>query len=78
MVKSKIQLTVDAGEEVGKEEPSSIAGRIASCYNHSGNQFGSSSDNWMYYNRKVEQYLSWLYTQKMFQFVLRKYAPVCS
>jgi hypothetical protein len=29
-----------------KEESSSIAGGIASWYNHSGNHFGSSSKNW--------------------------------
>ena len=33
------------GEDVDKEEHSSIAGGIASWYNHSGNQFGSSSEN---------------------------------
>jgi hypothetical protein len=31
---------------VEKEEHSSIAGGIASWYNHSGNQSGSSSENW--------------------------------
>jgi hypothetical protein len=39
-------LTADAGEDVEKEEHSSIVGGIASLYNHSGNQFGSSSENW--------------------------------
>ena len=29
-----------------KEEHSSIVGGIASLYNHSGNQSGSSSENW--------------------------------
>jgi hypothetical protein len=29
-----------------KEEHSSIAGGNASWYNHSENQFGSSSENW--------------------------------
>jgi hypothetical protein len=33
----------DAGKDVEKEEHSSIAGGIASWYNHSGNQFGFSS-----------------------------------
>jgi hypothetical protein len=45
MAKSKIQVTADAGEDVEKEEHSSIAGGIASCYNHSGNQSGGSSEN---------------------------------
>jgi hypothetical protein len=45
-LKSKTQVTADAGEDVKKEENSSIAGGIASWYNHSGCQFGSSSENW--------------------------------
>jgi hypothetical protein len=32
-------------EDVEKEEHSSIAGGISSWYTHSGNQFGSSSEN---------------------------------
>jgi hypothetical protein len=32
-------------EDVEKEELSSIAGGIANWYNHSGNQFGVSSEN---------------------------------
>jgi hypothetical protein len=35
----------DAGEDVKKEEHSSIAGGITSWYNHSGIQFGRSSEN---------------------------------
>jgi hypothetical protein len=46
MAKIKIQVTADAGEDVEKKEHSSIAGRIASWYNHSGNQSGGSSENW--------------------------------
>jgi hypothetical protein len=45
-LKSKIQVTADAGEDVEKEEHFSTAGGITSWYNHSGNQFGSSSENW--------------------------------
>ena len=37
-------MTAEAGEDVEKEQHSSIAGGIASWYNHSGNQFGSSSE----------------------------------
>jgi hypothetical protein len=43
---SKIQVTADAGEDVEKEEHSSIVGGIASLYNHSGNQSWGSSENW--------------------------------
>jgi hypothetical protein len=39
------KIIADAGEDVEKEH-SSIAGRIASWYNHFGNQSGSSSENW--------------------------------
>jgi hypothetical protein len=39
-------VTADAGEDVEKEEHSSIAGGFASLYNHSGNQSGGSSENW--------------------------------
>jgi hypothetical protein len=42
MAKSKNQVTADAGEDEEKEEYFSIAGGIASWYNHSGNQFGGS------------------------------------
>jgi hypothetical protein len=40
-------VTADADEDVEKEEHSSIVGGIASLYNHSGNQSGGSSDNWI-------------------------------
>jgi hypothetical protein len=39
-------VTADAGEDVEKEEHPSIAGGIASLYNHSGSQSGVSSENW--------------------------------
>jgi hypothetical protein len=45
-LKSKTQVTADAGEDVEKEEHSSIAGGIASWYNHSENQFGGSLKNY--------------------------------
>ena len=41
----KKQVTADAGEDVEKEEHSSIVGGIASLYNHSGNKSGGSSEN---------------------------------
>jgi hypothetical protein len=36
----------DNVQDVEKEKHSSITGRIASWYNHSGNQSGGSSENW--------------------------------
>ena len=41
----KTQVTADTGEDVEKEEHSSIVGGIAGLYNHSGNQSGGSSEN---------------------------------
>jgi hypothetical protein len=38
-------VTADADEDMEKEECSSIAGGIASWYNHSGNQMDFSSEN---------------------------------
>jgi hypothetical protein len=40
-------VTADVGEDVEKEERSSIVGGIASLYNPSGNQSGGSSENWI-------------------------------
>jgi hypothetical protein len=45
-LRSKTQVTADAGKYAEKEEHSSIAGGIASWYNPSGNQSGGSSQNW--------------------------------
>jgi hypothetical protein len=45
-LRSKIQVTADAGEDVEKEEHSSTFGEIASLYNNSGNQCWGSSENW--------------------------------
>jgi hypothetical protein len=39
-------VTADAVEDVEKEEHSSIAGGIASCYKLFGNRSGSSLENW--------------------------------
>jgi hypothetical protein len=38
-------VTADAGEDVEKEEYSSIGSEIASLYNYSGIQSGGSSEN---------------------------------
>jgi hypothetical protein len=40
-------VTAEAGKDVEVKEHSAIAGGIASWYNHSGNQFGGSSENWI-------------------------------
>jgi hypothetical protein len=45
-LRTKLQVTIHAGEDVEKKEHSSIAGGIAEWYNHSGNKSGGSSENW--------------------------------
>jgi len=39
-------VTADAGEDVEKEEYSSIVGGIANWHNYSGDQSGGASENW--------------------------------
>jgi hypothetical protein len=39
-------LSTGVGEDVEKEDLSSIAGGIANWYRHSGNQSGGCSENW--------------------------------
>jgi hypothetical protein len=43
-LRSKPQVTADAGKDVEKEKHSSIAGGISSWYKHSGNKSGGSSE----------------------------------
>jgi hypothetical protein len=45
-LRSKTQVTADAGKDMKKKKHSSIAGGNASWYNQFGNHFGSSSENW--------------------------------
>jgi hypothetical protein len=45
-LRSKVQGSAHAGADMEQGEHSSIAGRSANLYNHSGNQFGSFSENW--------------------------------
>jgi hypothetical protein len=57
-------VTTHVGEDVEKEEHSSIAGGIANWYSHPGNQSGSSSENWKYIYLKTQLNHSWEYTPK--------------
>jgi hypothetical protein len=68
----------DAGKDAEKEEHSSVAGRIASWYSHSGNQLGCSSETLTLYYWMIQHYHFWVYTQKMLQHVIRIPAPLCS
>jgi hypothetical protein len=71
-------VTTDSGGDVEKEEHSSIAGRNSSWCNHSGYQFGCSSENWTKFYLRTQQYHSWAYFQKMLQHVIRTHAPICA
>jgi hypothetical protein len=46
-------VTIHVGEDVEKEEHSSIVGDIANWYNHSGNQFGGLEIDWKIGNRST-------------------------
>ena len=65
MAKIKFQERAGVDEDVEKEEHSSTAGGIARWYNHSGNQSGSSSENWAWHFRRTLLYHSWAYTQRI-------------
>jgi hypothetical protein len=71
-------VTADAGEDVEKEEHSSIVDGNANWNNPSGNQFGGYSENWTYYYLRVQLHHFWAYTQKILQHVIRTHAPLCS
>ena len=43
---SKPQVTTYVGDDMEKEELSSVVGKIANWHNHSGKQSGGSSENW--------------------------------
>jgi hypothetical protein len=45
-IRKEHQVTAHVGENMEKVDHYSIAGGIANWYNHSGNQSGSSSENW--------------------------------
>jgi len=47
-------VTADIGDDVEKEKCSNV--RIASWYNYSGNQSGSSSENWIYCYLRIQLY----------------------
>jgi len=77
-LRSKTQVTTDAGEDLEKKEHSSIVGGIASWYNHSGNQPGGSSENWVQYYLRTQLYHSWACIQKIPQHITRTHVPLCS
>jgi len=72
------KIKTDAGEDVEKEEHSSIVGGIASWYNHSGNQPGGSSENWTLHYLRTQLHHSWAHSQKMPQHTTKTRAPFYS
>jgi hypothetical protein len=60
-----VKAEVDKDVEI--KEHSSIAGGIASGYNHSGNQSVVCSENWTKHCLGTQLYQFWAYTQKMLQ-----------
>jgi len=76
--KKKTQVTAEAGEDVEKEEHSSIVGGIANFYNLSGNQAGGSSENWTLHYLRTQLYHPWAHTQKMLKHTTKTHAPLCS
>jgi hypothetical protein len=67
-------VTVDGGEDVEREEHSSIAHQNESWYNHSRNQFVGSSEMWTKYYLRTQLYQSWACTPKMLQNIMRTHA----
>ncbi|EGV93069.1 Retrovirus-related Pol polyprotein LINE-1 [Cricetulus griseus] len=55
-------MAVYAGEDVEKEENSSIAGGSANLYNHFGNQYGCFLGKWKSVYLKIQQFLSWAHS----------------
>jgi hypothetical protein len=69
-------VTANAGKDVEIEEHFSIAGGIASWYNHSGNKTSGSSESWTWYYLRTQQNHFWSYTQKMLQHITRIHASL--
>ena len=54
MAKIRPQVATHVGEDLEKEEHSSLAGGIANWYNHSENQSGGASENWKWIYLKTQ------------------------
>jgi hypothetical protein len=64
-------------KDLEKEEHFSIFVGIVIWYNHSGNQFGGPSENWIQYYLRTQLYHSWAYSEKMLQHITMTHAPIC-
>ena len=78
MAKIKNSRENNAAEDVEKEERSSIVGRVASWYDHSGSLSGGSSETLELYLQWTLLYHSRACTQRIPQHVIRIHAPLCS
>ena len=65
-------------KDIEKDEHFYIVARIASWYNHSGDQSYSFSENWKQYYLMTQLYHSCAYTQKILHHITRTHAPLCS
>jgi hypothetical protein len=61
-------MTAHIGEDVEQGEHHFIAFQSANLYNHSGNQFGSFSENWEKFFPRTQLEYSWVYNQNMFHY----------
>jgi hypothetical protein len=77
-LRSKPQVTAAAGEDVEKEEHSSIAGGTANLCNYSGNQSDRFSGTCEYFYLRNQLYCSEAYTQKMFHHTTGTGVLLCS
>ena len=68
-------MTIDAGEDVEKEEHSSTVGGVVNWYNYSGNQSGGSLENWTYCYLKTQLFHFWAYTPENLQHTTKTHAP---
>ena len=59
-------------------EHSSIVGGKENLYNHSRNQYGSFSENWETNYLRIQQYHSWVNTQRVLIHSTRTFVQQCS
>jgi len=66
-LRSKTQVTADAGEDSEKEEHySKVGGIVITLYQHQSRVF---SENWTLYYLRTQLYYSWAYNQMMLQHI---------
>ena len=73
-----VELGEHSWEYVELGEHSYIAGGSSKLYNHIGNQYGGSSENWESIYLKTKQYHSWAHIQSMRVHTTKTFAQLCS